>query len=112
MTPIRTRSLIVAIALAVGTIGAHAAPAADVAARVKALNDLLAEQWEYNLKETPEFASILGDYRYNDKWSDVTLAHAQQQKKDAQAFIKRFAAIDTTGFDEQDRLNKELMVQQ
>jgi uncharacterized protein (DUF885 family) len=112
MTPIRIKPLVAALALAAITFGAHAAPAGDVATRVKALNDLLAEQWEYNLKETPEFASILGDYRYNDKWSDVTLAHAQQQKKDAQAFIKRFAAIDTTGFDEQDRLNKELMVQQ
>jgi len=45
-------------------------------------------------------------------FTSITLAHAQQQKKDAQAFIKRFEAIDTTGFSEQDRLNKQLMVQQ
>jgi uncharacterized protein (DUF885 family) len=105
------KSLILAMS-AVFAVAANAAPAADVGTRVKALNDLLAEQWQYNLKEAPEFASILGDYRYNDKWSDITLAHAQQQKKDAQGWIKRFEAIDTTGFDEQDRLNKELMVQQ
>ncbi|HEX6834517.1 MAG TPA: DUF885 domain-containing protein [Rudaea sp.] len=90
----------------------HAAPAGDVATRVKALNDLLAEQWEYQMKEAPEYATILGDYRYNDKFSDPTLAHAQQQKKDAQAFIARFEAIDTSGFAEQDRLNKELIVRQ
>jgi len=93
-------------------IAAHAAPSADVAARVKALNDLLAEQWEYQMKESPEFATILGDYRYNDKFSDVTIAHALQQKEDAQAFLKRFEAIDTSGFDEQDRLDQQLMVRQ
>ena len=33
-------------------------------------------------------------------------------RSDAQAFITRFEAIDTTGFDEQDRLNQQLMVRQ
>jgi len=101
-----------ALVAAFGATTVHAAPAADVPARVKALNELLAEQWEYQLKESPEFATILGDYRYNDKFSDLSIAHALQQKKDAQAFITRFEAIDTTGFDEQDRLNQQLMVRQ
>ena len=35
-----------------------------------------------------------------------------QQKKDAQDFIARFEAIDTTGFPEHERLNKELMIRQ
>ena len=91
---------------------AFAAPASDVPTRLKALNDLLAEQWQYQLKESPEFATILGDYRYNDRFSDITIAHALQQKKDAQAFLARFQAIDTAGFHEQDRLNQELMVRQ
>ena len=34
---------------------AAAPPAADLEARRKALNDLLAEQWEYSLKTSPEF---------------------------------------------------------
>ena len=87
-------------------------PASDVPARVQALNALLAEQWEWNLKESPEFATLLGDDRYNDRWSDVTLAHAEEQKREAAAFLARFEAIDTTGFGEQDRLNQQLMVRQ
>jgi uncharacterized protein (DUF885 family) len=109
------RMTIQAMALAIGcAFGASvfAAPATDVATRVKALNDLLAEQWEWNLRESPEFATILGDYRYNDKWTDPTIAHVQQQKKDTAAFLARFKAIDTTGFSEQDRLNQQLMVRQ
>src|SRR5882724_7602060 len=86
MTCMTIKPLMFAIA-ATFTAVAHAAPAADVPIRVKALNSLLAEQWEYQLKEVPEFATILGDYRYNDRFSDITLAHAQQQKKDARAFL-------------------------
>jgi uncharacterized protein (DUF885 family) len=105
------KAMALAIGCAVGAT-AFAAPAADVATRVKALNDLLAEQWQWNLKESPEFATILGDYRYNDKWTDPTIAHVQQQKKDTAAFLARFKAIDTAGFSEQDRLNQQLMVRQ
>jgi len=112
MNRIARKTMALALVAAFGATTVHAAPAADVPARVKALNELLAEQWEYQLKESPEFATILGDYRYNDKFSDLSIAHALQQKKDAQAFITRFEAIDTTGFDEQDRLNQQLMVRQ
>ena len=105
-------AITLAIASACASLAAAAAPPGDVATRVKALNELLAEQWQYQLKESPEFATVLGDYRYNDRFSDVTIAHALQQKKDAQAFLTRFRAIDTTGFAEQDRLNQELMVRQ
>jgi uncharacterized protein (DUF885 family) len=84
------KAVVMAIAALVCTA---AAPASDVETRVKALNSLLAEQWEYQLKESPEFATILGDYRYNDRFSDITIAHALQQKKDAQAFLARFARI-------------------
>jgi uncharacterized protein (DUF885 family) len=112
MNRIARKTMALALVAAFGAASAHAAPPADVATRVKALNELLAEQWQYQLKESPEFATILGDYRYNDKFSDLSIAHAMQQKKDAQAFIVRFEAIDTTGFDEQDRLNQQLMVRQ
>src|SRR5450631_4060511 len=62
-------------------------------ARRKALNDLLAEQWEYNLRTNPVFASSLGDKRWNDKLND---------------FSQEF--IDKTGFPPQEFLNKRLMV--
>jgi uncharacterized protein (DUF885 family) len=87
-----------------------AAPASDVAARRQQLAKLLDEQWQYTLREQPEFATIIGDLRYNDKMSDSSLAHVAQQQKDNQAFLQRFEAIDTTGFPEQERLNQQLMV--
>jgi uncharacterized protein (DUF885 family) len=79
-------------------------------ARRKNLDQLLADEWEYELRETPELATLLGDYRYNDRWSDYSLAHVQIQKQDLQKWIARVAAIDTTGFPEQEKLNQILML--
>ncbi|MEI4540848.1 hypothetical protein, partial [Klebsiella pneumoniae] len=75
---------------------------ATLASRQKALNDLLAEQWQYQLEQSPEFATILGDDRYNDRWSDGSLANVAVQRKANEAFLARFEAIDTTGFPETD----------
>ena len=78
--------------------------------RRQQLNALLAEQWDYTMRTNPEYASILGDKRFNDKSSDASekavYADIEEQKK----FLKRFEAIDATGFPEQDALNKALMV--
>jgi len=84
----------------------------DVASRVQALNALLAEQWQYNLKNSPEFATALGDLRYNDRWTDASLAHLAADHKTNEDFLKRFEAIDTTGFADSDTLNQQLMVRQ
>lgn len=76
------------------------------------LNKLLDEQWQYTLRETPELATIYGDYRYNDRWSDLSLSHIAQQNEETKRFLQRFQAIDTAGFSEQDRLNQQLMIRQ
>ncbi len=83
---------------------------ADLAARRQQLSQLLDEQWQYTLRESPEFATIIGDLRYNDKFSDISLAHVEQQRKEGEAFLKKFEAVDTTGFPEQEVLNQQLMV--
>jgi uncharacterized protein (DUF885 family) len=80
-------------------------------ARRTALKNALADEWQFELKESPEAATSYGDYRYNDKWSDLSLEHVAREKKDAEEFLARFEAIDTSGFPEQEQINKELMVQ-
>jgi uncharacterized protein (DUF885 family) len=79
-------------------------------ARRKALNDLLAEQWEYNLRTHPEFASYLGDKRWNNQLSDFSQEAIDKDLVETQKFLVRFEAIDTTGFPAQEILNKQLMV--
>jgi uncharacterized protein (DUF885 family) len=78
--------------------------------RRKALNDLLAEQWEYNLRTNPRYASILGDKRWNDQLDDFSQEFIDKDLLETQKFLARFEAIDTTGFPTQEVLNKRLMV--
>jgi uncharacterized protein (DUF885 family) len=83
-----------------------------VEARRKQLSDLLDEHWEYTMRTNPEYASVLGDKRYNDKLSDVSekavLADIEAQRQ----FLARFKAVDVAGFPEQEALNHSLMVRQ
>jgi uncharacterized protein (DUF885 family) len=78
--------------------------------RRKALNDLLAEQWEYTLRTNPIWASILGDKRWNDKLDDCSQEAIDKKLQETQKFLIRFEAIDTSGFPEQEALNKAVMV--
>ena len=104
------RYLILVAAFAASAAFAADAPKSDLEGRRKALNDLLTEQWDYTMETNPEYASILGDKRWNDKSSDNSLAAVQKDLVKQAEFLKRFEAIDTTGFPEQEQLNKTLMI--
>lgn len=87
-------------------------PNSNVSVRVKVLNQLLQEQWEYTLKNSPETATVLGDLRYNNRWTELSKNQIEKDKKSTQNFLKRFEAIDSTGFSVTDQLNKDLMIYQ
>jgi uncharacterized protein (DUF885 family) len=93
---------------------AAAAPAPsaaeELAARRAAFAALMAEEWEHRLRSSPEFASILGDRRYNDRWTDMSLEAIAARLEEGRAFLARFEAIDTTGFPEHEALDQQLMV--
>ena len=78
--------------------------------RRKQFNQLLADEWEFEMREGPEFATIVGDYRYNDRWSNLSLAHVGQQNEDMKHWLSRFEAVDTAGFSEQEKLSQLIMV--
>ncbi|HKM85138.1 MAG TPA: DUF885 domain-containing protein [Terriglobales bacterium] len=101
---------LLAVAMLIPFAVAVANPPADLEARRKALNDLLHEQWEYTMRTSPIYASILGDKRYNDKLDDFSQAAIDDNLEQTRRFLVRFEAIDTTGFPEQEALNRQLMV--
>jgi len=90
--------------------GADKKPAASLEQRREQLNALLKEEWEYVLKTNPEFATILGDKRFNDKVSDYSEKAVYADIEETKKFLSRFEAVDTSGFPEQEQLNKTLMV--
>ena len=93
-------------------LGPVHAQAPDLEARRAALNSLIKEQWEYTMRNSPEWASLLGDKRYNDRWSDFSQAAIDADAKTTLDFLKRFEAIDSAGFPLQEKLNHELMLRQ
>ena len=75
-----------------------------------AQNALFEEKFQSDLKAQPDFATSIGDYRYNDQLPDVSLAAVARRHSADQAFLARLKAIPTTGFPEQDALSHELLV--
>jgi uncharacterized protein (DUF885 family) len=92
------------------TASLHSGDTKGLDARRQQLKQLLSDEWEYELREKPWLATIIGDYRYNDRWADHSLGHVQQEKHDLQKWLPRFGAVDTTGFAAQAQLNHSLMV--
>jgi len=80
-----------------------------VAERLAAQNALFDEQYESDLREFPERATSLGDYRFNDKLADRSLEAIARREKVDQGFLKQLEAISTTGFSDQDQLSHDVM---
>src|ERR1700675_4671127 len=99
------RSLLLLTSLLCATVFASS-PQSDLEGRRKALNDLLAERWEYVLRTNPIFASLLGDKRWNDELDDFSQKAIDDDVEQSKRFLARFETINTTGFREQEALNK------
>jgi len=109
-------SLFVVGGTCLGTAAAHhkigriAGPGDNVDARRQQLKLLIADEWEFELRDSPEQATQIGDYRYNDRWSDYSLAHVPQVRQESEKFLTAIQVIDTSGFPEQEKLDQVLMV--
>lgn len=106
----RLSLLLLAFALFAPSAISQELSAEDLDRRRVQLRRLLDEQWEATLRRAPEFASILGDRRYNDQVSDVSAAAVRDELKETAAFLRRFEAIDPKAFSDQERLNRDLMI--
>src|ERR1700733_11547973 len=112
----RLGSLVVIGCLSLGTLGGHpqkgasAPAAASVTARSKALSALLTDIWQDRLKHSPEFASLIGDKRYNDQLTDYSAKEVNASLARGLDYIQRLGAIDTTGLTDQEKLSSELML--
>jgi len=93
-------------------LAAQTAAPQDLDARRKQLASLLDEHWEYTMRTNPEWASILGDKRYNDRISDFSEKAVLQDIEAQRQFLSRFKGVSVAGFPEQEALNHALMVRQ
>jgi uncharacterized protein (DUF885 family) len=99
--------LVFSLALAGSIFAQNLKPVAE---RVAAQNILFEEQYESDLRNFPERATAYGDYRYNDKLADYSLAAITQRNETNHTFLGRLQAVDTTGFSDQNRLSHDLLI--
>ncbi len=110
MRKIHCSSLLATLLLLVPSGRPQTAALAPVEDRRKAMNAVFHDYWEDNLEHSPEFASILGDKRWNDKISDRSVKAFNEGLAREQAFMMRLAAIDPTGFTDQEKISRELLL--
>ena len=86
------------------------ATSASVEANRKALNALFEDYWQDTLKHSPEFASSMGDKRYNDQISDYSAKAVNERLERERNYLLRLAAIDPAGLTEQEKTSRELLL--
>jgi uncharacterized protein (DUF885 family) len=99
-----------AFILALSTRAPAAGGSSGVEARLAAQNALFEEQYQYELKSSPETATAYGDYRYNDRLDEYSLAAAAADNAADTKFLARIKEIPTGGFAPQAALSHEVFV--
>ena len=77
-------------------------------AQTSALHQLFDREWDRNMRENPIYASDLGDYRYNDKWPDASLAAVQKYHGEDQQALADLLKIDRNALSPQDQVSYDL----
>ncbi len=101
------QSLFLLVAIAGSVFAQNVKPVAD---RLAAQNALFEEQYESDLRAFPQRATAFGDYRYNDKLGEYSLAAIAERHATDEDFLARLEAIPIAGFSDQDQLSHDLLV--
>src|SRR5690348_7021107 len=112
-----TAALLAGLAALPPAVAAQAPPGAtstagDLASRRRELNGVFAQIWEDRLSHSPEFASTIGDKRWNDQLTDYSVEAYNAELERGREYLLKLGEIDTAGMDEQEVLSKDLMVRQ
>jgi uncharacterized protein (DUF885 family) len=78
--------------------------------RGSALHALFHDYWEQTLKRRPEFASTLGDKRYNDQLSDYSVKAVNDWLAAEQDLLMKLAAVNPAGLSDQDQTSRDLLI--
>ena len=68
-------------------------------------HDILNEQWEKGIVNSPEWATRLGDNRFNDKLNDVSYETILKRQEETKVLLEKVKNIDRFELSEDDQLN-------
>ena len=68
------------------------------------LHNLFNDVWEWGLQEFPTRATYLGDYRYNDRLENMSLASIQRRHKKNETILRKLENLNREELDPSDKL--------
>ena len=71
---------------------------------------LIEDSWQYRLRTHPEFATAIGDNRYNDRLSDISPAAIARELECDRNLLTALQHIDSAQLSADDRLNQSLLI--
>jgi uncharacterized protein (DUF885 family) len=74
----------------------------------KSLHAFFDAEWDYEMEQHPVHASLLGDRRWNDRWSDNSSAAIQRREEHERHAVERLKRIDRAQLGAGDQLNYDL----
>jgi uncharacterized protein (DUF885 family) len=105
----RACALLLAAAVALAACGSVRPRTPPVESRLAAQNALFEEFYQADLKAHPERATAYGDYRYNDRLDERSLAALAAEHVSDEAYLARLKAVPSADFPETDRLSHEVL---
>ena len=93
-------ALALVVALGGPAMGAEPVKASQPAVAVQAL---FGEYWEWVMREYPEYATFLGDHRYDDRLTDQSPAAVARRRAYFPAFVRRLDRVDPKKLSPEDR---------
>jgi uncharacterized protein (DUF885 family) len=74
------------------------------------LHRLFDEEWEWTLREYPEYATVIGDTRYNDRLTDLSAEAMERRKAHELEVLRRIRETDRAHLSGQDILSFDLFL--
>ena len=74
------------------------------------VQSLATEYFDFLLRTSPTWAHLLGEYRYADRFEDVSRAEEDRQIAEARAFAARATALPVDGLGRQDLISREMLI--
>ncbi|MEE8497621.1 MAG: DUF885 domain-containing protein [Acidimicrobiia bacterium] len=74
------------------------------------LNTLAERFWDRAMEESPSWATILGDHRFDSEVEDLTAEHEQQTIVDLTTFRDEAEAIDPASLSKNDRITRHVLM--
>jgi uncharacterized protein (DUF885 family) len=73
------------------------------------LHQLFADEWTYQMEQSPESATVLGHPGYDDRWTDVSPGAVESRRVHAEELLVTLETFDDGDLDDADRVSRDLL---